>query len=154
LWIDICLIWKEEPKLKPKFSNYKIIQLVVSRMISRSGVCGLNFTKRSSFSTSGSRFPAAVNTRVGHEPNRILQFSFAKRGQRIRQTAQQFIAVRSAKCNDNCAVMFGKGQRNGVEKILVRADENGALLLGVGKQLFVGRAGRKDFQSVNSGVSG
>jgi hypothetical protein len=29
------------------------IHFAVSRMISRSGVCGLNFTKRSSFSTSG-----------------------------------------------------------------------------------------------------
>jgi hypothetical protein len=31
----------------------KELKAAVSRMISRSGVCGLNFTKRSSFSTSG-----------------------------------------------------------------------------------------------------
>jgi hypothetical protein len=34
----------------------KKFQLAVSRMISRSGVCGLNFTKRSSFSISGLRW--------------------------------------------------------------------------------------------------
>ena len=34
----------------------------VSRMISRSGVCGLNFTTRSSFSTSGLRRRMSSNT--------------------------------------------------------------------------------------------
>jgi hypothetical protein len=49
-------------------------------MISRSGVWGLNFTKRS---TNGSLFLSAVNARVGHEPNGIIQLSFTKRGQRV-----------------------------------------------------------------------
>jgi hypothetical protein len=45
--------------LRKKISETEIFlrdfQPAVSRMISRSGVCGLNFTKRSSFSTSGLR---------------------------------------------------------------------------------------------------
>ena len=51
-------------------------------------------------------------------------------------------------------MMLGKSQRDGVKKIFVSGNENGALLLGVGKQLVVCDAGRKDFQSVNGGVSG
>jgi hypothetical protein len=102
-------------------------------MISRSGVSGLNFMKRSSFSTSGLCFLAAVNARVSHEPRGIIQFSFAKRGQCVCQTPQQFIAVRSAQCDDNRPVMLREGQQDSVKKILVGGDENGALLLGAGE---------------------
>ncbi len=112
-------------------------------MISRSGVRGLNFTKRSSFFTSGLRFLAAVNADVGDEPDGIIQFSFAERGQRIRQAAQQFAAVRLAQGDDYRPVMPGESQRDGVEKILVGGDENGAFLLGVGEQLIIGCSGRK-----------
>lgn len=105
----------------------------VSRMILRSGVRGRNFTKRSSFFTSGLRFLAAVDAGVGDEPHGVIQFSFAERGQRVGQPAQQFVTIRPAQGNDNRAVMPGKGQRDGVEKILVRGDKNGAFPLGVGK---------------------
>src|SRR5665213_502125 len=99
-------------------------------MISRSGVCGLNFTKRSRFSTGSLCFLATVNASVGNEPDGIIQFSLTERGQRICQTAQQFVTVWPTQSNDNRAMMLSKGQRNGVEKILVRADENGVFTLG------------------------
>ncbi len=41
-----------------------------------------------------------------------------------------------------------------MEEIFVGGDENGGFPLGVGKQLVVCGAGRKNFQRVNSGVSG
>ena len=47
-----------------------------------------------------------------------------------------------------------ESQRNGVEKILVRGDKNRLLLLRVGEQPVVRRAGRKNFQSVRGRVTG
>jgi hypothetical protein len=48
----------------------------VSRMISRNGVCGLNFTQRSSFSTSGLR--QVLSSRQG-QPRIARSFNCGKR---------------------------------------------------------------------------
>jgi hypothetical protein len=45
----------------------------VSRMISRSGVCGLNFTKRSSFDWGSAAAPAAVRRALAPNTNVVAR---------------------------------------------------------------------------------
>jgi hypothetical protein len=75
----------------------------------------------------------AADARVRHQPDRILQTSFAKQRQGIGQTTQQIRAIRFAQGDNNRPAVTCEGERNCVEKILVRRDEDCAVRLRVGE---------------------
>ena len=77
-----------------------------------------------------------------------MQIPIDEQGQCISQPSKQICAVRFVQGNDDGSAMPFEGQWNGMKEVLVRGNKHGVVLLRVGKQTVVIRAGRKMFKSV------
>jgi hypothetical protein len=76
---------------------------------------------------------SAADAGICHQPDRVLQISFAQNGQSIGQPVKQIGPIRFAQRNDDSSVMSRESQWNSMEEVFVRHDRDCVLVLSVSK---------------------